>query len=65
MAKKKYVVHTAVISIFFMGVALLASLLISHHLSMPNKVLHSRDSLLSNGLSVLDIIKPVGKLVME
>jgi len=65
MAKKKYVLHTAVISGFFMGVALLAYLLVSHHLSMPNKVLHSRDSLLSNGLSVLDIIKPVGKLVME
>jgi hypothetical protein len=65
MIKKKYVVHTTVISGFFSGVALLAYLLISHHLSMPNRVLHSRDSLLRNGLSVLDIIKPVGKFVME
>ena len=65
MAKKKYVVHTAVISGFSLGVALFAYLLVSHHLSMPNKVLHSRDGLLSNGLSVLDRIKPVGKIVME
>jgi len=65
MAKKKYVVHTAVISIFFMGVSLFAYLLISHHLSMSNEVIHSRDGLLSNGLSVLERIKPVGKLVME
>jgi cytochrome c5 len=65
MAKKKYVVHTAVISGFFIGVALLAYLLVSHHLGMPNQVSHSRDGLLSNGLSVLDRIKPVGKLAME
>ncbi len=65
MVKKKYLVHTTVISGFFTGVAFLAYLLISHHLSMPNIVLQSRNSLLSNGLSVLDIIKPVGKLVME
>ena len=65
MVKKKYLVHTTVISGFFMGVAFIAYLLISHHLSMPNIVLQSRNSLLSNGLSVLDIIKPVGKLVME
>ena len=65
MAKKKYVVHAAVISGFSLGVALFAYLLVSHHLSMPNKVMHSRDSLLSNGLSVLDRIKPVGKIVME
>jgi hypothetical protein len=48
-----------------MGVALLAYLLISHHQSMPNQVLQSRDGLLSNGLTVLDIIKPVGKLAIE
>ena len=65
MAKNKYVVHTAVISGFSLGVALFAYLLVSHHLSMPNKVLHSRDGLLRNGLSVLDRIKPVGKIVME
>ena len=65
MAKKKYVVHAAVISGFSLGVALFAYLLVSHHLSMPNKFMHSRDSLLSNGLSVLDRIKPVGKIVME
>jgi cytochrome c5 len=65
MAKKKYVVHTSVISGFFAGVSLFAYLLISHHMSMPNQVMHSRDSLLSNGLSVLDRIKPVGKLAME
>jgi hypothetical protein len=65
MTKKKYVVHTVVISGFFMGVALLAYLLISHHQSMPNQVLQSRDGLLSNGLTVLDIIKPVGKLAIE
>jgi hypothetical protein len=65
MTKKRYVVHTVVISGFFMGVALLAYLLISHHQSMPNQVLQSRDGLLSNGLTVLDIIKPVGKLAIE
>jgi hypothetical protein len=65
MAKKKYVVHTAVISGFFMGVSLFAYLLIAHHMSVPNQVMHSRDGLLSNGLSVLDRIKPVGKLSME
>jgi len=65
MAKKKYVVHTTVISGFFFGVSLFAYLLISHHMSMPNQVMHGRDSLLSNGLSVLDRIKPVGKVVME
>jgi len=65
MAKKKYLVHTAVISGFFIGIALFAYLLVSHHLHMPNQVLHSRDGLLSNGLSVLDRIKPVGRVVME
>ena len=65
MAKKKYVVHTTVITSFFLGVSLFAYLLVSHHLSMPNQVMHSRDGLLSNGLSVLDRIKPVGKVVME
>jgi len=65
MAKKKYLVHTAVISGFFIGVALFAYLLVSHHLRMPNQVLHSRDDLLRNGLSVLDRIKPVGRVVME
>ena len=65
MAEKKYVVHTVVISGFFLGVALFAYLLVSHHMSMSNQVMHSRDSLLSNGLSVLDRIKPVGKLAME
>ena len=65
MAKKKYVVHTVVISGFSLGVALFAYLLVSHHMSMPNQVMHSRDRLLSNGLSVLDRIKPVGKLAME
>jgi hypothetical protein len=45
---KKYVIHTIVISGFFIGVALLAYLLVSHHLSMPNQILHSRDGLLSN-----------------
>lgn len=65
MANKKYLVHTAVISGFFIGVALFAYLLVSHHLRMPNQVLYSRDGLLSNGLSVLDRIKPVGRVVME
>ena len=65
MAKKKYVVHTTVITSFFLGVSLFAYLLVSHHLSMPNQVMHSRDGLLSNGLSVLERIKPVGKVVME
>ena len=65
MAKKKYVVHTVVISGFSLGVALFAYLLVSHHMSMPNQVLHSRDGLMSNGLSVIDRIKPVGKLAME
>jgi cytochrome c5 len=62
---KKYLVHTTVISGFFFGVALFAYLLVSHHLSMPNSVLYSRDGLLRNGLSVLERIKPVGKVVME
>ena len=62
---KKYVVHTTVISGFFIGVALFAYLLVSHHLSMPNQVLYSREGLLRNGLSVLDRIKPVGEFVME
>jgi len=65
MAKKKYVVHTAVISGFFLGVALFAYLLVSHHMSMSNQVKHSRDGLMSNGLSVLDRIKPIGQLSME
>ena len=65
MAKKSYVVHTTVITGFFMGVSLFAYLLISHHLSMSKQVTHSRDGLLSNGLSVLERIKPVGKVVME
>jgi len=65
MTKKNYVVHTTVISGFFIGVALFAYLLVSHHLSMPNQVVHSRDGLLGNGLSVLDRIRPVGKVVME
>ena len=65
MAKKKYVVNTLVISGFSLGIALFAYLLVSHHLSIPNQVMHSRDGLLSNGLSVLERIKPVGKLVME
>lgn len=65
MAKKKYLVHTTVIAGFFIGVAFFAYLLVSHHLSMPNQVLYSRDGLLSNGLSVLDRIKPVGKVAME
>jgi cytochrome c5 len=65
MAKKSYVVHTTVITGFFIGVSLFAYLLISHHLSMSNQVTHSRDGLLSNGLSVLERIKPVGKVVME
>ena len=65
MAKKSYVLHTTVITGFFMGVSLFAYLLISHHLSMSNQVTYSRDGLLSNGLSVLERIKPVGKLVME
>ena len=62
---KKYLVHTAVISGFFIGIALFAYLLVSHHLNMPNSVLNSRDGLLKNGLSVLERIKPVGKVVME
>ena len=65
MAKKKYFVHTTVIFGFFMGVALFAYLLVSHHLSMPNQVMHSRDVLLSNGLSVLDRIKPLAQIAME
>jgi cytochrome c5 len=65
MAKKKYLVHTVVISGFFLGVALFSYLLVSHHVSMPNQVIHSRDGLISNGLSVLDRIKPVGKFAME
>jgi len=65
MTKKKYVVHTTVITGFFLGVSLFAYLLVSHHLSMRNQVMHSRDGLLSNGLSVLERIKPVGKVVME
>lgn len=63
--EKKYLVHTTVISGFFIGVALFAYLLVSHHLSMPNSILHSRDGLLRNGLSVIERIKPVGKVVME
>jgi len=62
---KKYLVHTTVISGFFFGVALFAYLLVSHHLSMPNSVLYSRDGLLRDGLSVLERIKPIGKVVME
>ena len=62
---KKYLVHTTVIFGFFMGVALFAYLLVSHHLSMTNSILYSRDGLLRNGLSVLERIKPVGKVVME
>ena len=65
MAKKKYVVHTVVICGSFLGIALFAYLLVSHHLSMSNQVMHSRHGLLSNGLSVPDRIKPVGKLFME
>jgi cytochrome c5 len=65
MAKKKYVVHTAVISGFFMAVSLFAYLLISHHMSMPNQVTQSRAGLLSNGQNTIERIKPVGKLFME
>ena len=65
MAKKKYVVHTVVISGFSLGVALFAYLLVTHHMSMPNQVMHSRDALMRNGSSVIDRIKPVGKLAME
>ena len=65
MTKKNYVVHTTVITGFFTGVSLFAYLLVSHHLSMPNQVMHSRDGLLGNGLSVLERIQPVGKVVME
>lgn len=65
MAKKKYVVHTAVISGFFMAVSLFAYLLISHHMSMPNQVTQSRAGLLSNGQNAIERIKPVGKLFME
>ena len=65
MANKKYVVHTVVISGFSLGVALFAYLLVTHHMSMPNQVMHSRDALMRNGSSVIDRIKPVGKLAME
>ena len=65
MAKKKYVVHTVVISGFSLGVAMFAYLLVTHHMSMPNQVMHSRDALMRNGSSVIDRIKPVGKLAME
>jgi cytochrome c5 len=65
MAKKKYVVHTAVISGFFMAISLFAYLLISHHMSMPNQVTQSRAGLLSNGQNTIERIKPVGKLFME
>ena len=65
MSNKKNLVHTAVISGFFIGVSLFAYLRVSHHLRIPNQVLYSRDGLLSNGLSVLDRIKPVGRVVME
>ena len=65
MAKKKYVVHTVVISGFSLGVALFAYLLVTHHKSMPNQVMHRRDALMRNGSSVIDRIKPVGKLAME
>ncbi len=65
MAKKKYVVHTAVISGFFMAVSLFAYLLISHHMSMPNQVTQSRAGLLSNGQNAIERIKPVGNLFME
>jgi cytochrome c5 len=65
MTKKNYVVHTTVITGFFIGVSFFAYLLISHHLDMSNQVMHSRDGLLSNGQSVLDRIKPVGTIVME
>ena len=65
MAKKKYVVHTAVISGFFMAISLFAYLLISHHMSMPNQVTQSRAGLLSNGQNAIERIKPVGKLFME
>ena len=65
MAKKKYVVHTVVISGFSLGVAFFAYLLVTHHMSMPDQVMHSRDALMRNGSSVIDRIKPVGKLAME
>ena len=65
MAKKKYVVHTLVISGFSLGVALFAYLLVTHHMSMTDQVMHSRDALMRNGSSVIDRIKPVGKLAME
>ena len=65
MAKKKYVVHTAVISGFFMAVSLFAYLLISHHMSMPDQVTQSRAGLLSNGQDAIERIKPVGNLFME
>ena len=65
MAKKKYVVHTAVISGFFMAVSLFAYLLISHHMSMPNQVTQSRAGLLSNGQDAIERIKPAGNLFME
>lgn len=65
MAQKNYTVHITVISGFFIGVALFSYLLVDHHLGMPNQVKQAQAGLLSNGQSVGDRIKPVGKVDME
>lgn len=65
MAQKNYTVHITVISGFFIGIALFSYLLVEHHVGMPNQVKQAQAGLLSNGHSVGDRIRPVGKVVME
>ncbi len=65
MAQKNYTVHITVISGFFIGIALFAYLLVDHHLGMPNLVRQVQTGLLSNGQSVQDRIKPIGKVGLE
>jgi cytochrome c5 len=65
MFQKKYLINFIVLLGIFLALSLFTYLLVDHHTTLPNRIDHARESLLSSGRSISDRIKRVGTVELE
>jgi len=64
MANKSYTAHVTTILGTTIALMVFTFVLVSHHRTTPDRVKHSRGTLLSNPTNVAERIKPVGEVAM-
>ena len=62
MTNKSYVLHFSIIIGVTTALLLFIFILVSHHRTMPDRVLQDRGALLATGSSAPELAKPVGEV---